>query len=208
MIMPESSDLTIKQNKLIISLLGRLAFPEEKLKELLKKNSKRPEQMIKAYNLCDGKHTTAQIAKRLTGMTGRSVNIATERWEELGIIINLGERGKGKEVIPLHLYKLGDDQKLQKENLDEIKILLEEIRNLLLFANQDKIEERKLQLLQPNSVEKQIYNLCNGENSISDIVSKTKKKNDNVKKVLSNLRKKGLIRTIYSKDKITYQKNF
>lgn len=98
-----------KQNNAIISLLGRLAFPEAKIKEILKKNSKKPEQMIKAYNMCTGELTTNQIAKKLTGITSKSLNVATLRWEEAGIIINLGERGRGKDVIPLHLYKLGSD---------------------------------------------------------------------------------------------------
>jgi predicted transcriptional regulator len=97
---------------------------------------------------------------------------------------------------------------LSEESLSEIKILLQEIKDLLLFINQDKIEERKLNLLEPNSVEEKIYNLCNGENSISDIANKIHKKNNNVKAVLSNLRKKGLIRTTTTENKTAYQKNF
>ena len=98
-----------KQNKVIISLLGRLAFSEDKILSILKKNSKKPEQMIKAYNMCNGEQTTNEIAKKLTGITNVSLNSATLRWEENGILINLGERGQGKNVIPLHLYKLGSD---------------------------------------------------------------------------------------------------
>lgn len=97
-----------KQNQVIISLLGRLAFTEEKIRSILTKNSKRPEQMIKAYNLCDGNLSINQITKKLNGITNVALNSATLRWEENGILINLGERGKGKDVIPLHLYKIGD----------------------------------------------------------------------------------------------------
>lgn len=100
-------EMIAKQNKIIISLLGRMAIPENKLEEILTKGAKRPDQMVKAYNLCNGERTTAEIAKMVTGITGRALNIATERWEEDGIIFNLGERGKGKEIKPLHLYKLG-----------------------------------------------------------------------------------------------------
>lgn len=99
-----------KQNKIMISLLGRLALPEEKLKTILVKNAKKPQQMVKAYNFCDGTLTTNEIAKKLTGITSRALNIATERWEDNGIIINLGERGRGRNVIPLHLYKIGDGE--------------------------------------------------------------------------------------------------
>lgn len=104
-------DLTAKQNRLIISLLGRLVFSEDKLKEIIKKNSKRPEQMIKAYDLCDGKLTTGQIAKKLTGVTPQALNKATSRWEENGIVMNLGDSGKGNEKIPLRLYKLTESDK-------------------------------------------------------------------------------------------------
>ena len=97
-----------KQNKVIISLLGRLAFSEDKLREILTKNSNKPEHMIKAYNLCTGEVTTNEIAKKLTGITNVALNAATLKWEENGILINLGERGQGKNVIPLHLYKLGN----------------------------------------------------------------------------------------------------
>lgn len=102
------SDELYKQNQIIISLLGRLAFPEKKLKEIITNNSHRPTQLIKAYNLCDGKLTTNQIASKISGITSRAINDATMKWEENGIIINLGERGKGKDIIPLHLYKIGE----------------------------------------------------------------------------------------------------
>lgn len=97
------------QNQIMISLLGRLAFPEDKLREIITKNSKKPEYMIKAYNRCTGDATTNEIAKELTGITNVALNIVTIKWEEKGILINLGERGKGKDVTPLHLYKLGED---------------------------------------------------------------------------------------------------
>ncbi|MGI0072604.1 MAG: hypothetical protein ACREA3_02185 [Nitrosotalea sp.] len=104
--MNKISDLATKQNKMIISLLGRVAFPENKLKSIITKNSKKPDLMVKAYNLCTGDLTTNEIAKKLTGITNVSLNEATLKWEENGILLNLGERGQGKEVIPLHLYKL------------------------------------------------------------------------------------------------------
>jgi hypothetical protein len=104
--MNEISDLILKQNRLIISLLGRLAFPDDKLTSAITRNSKKPETMIKAYNLCTGALTTNQISKKLKGITNRALNQATLKWEENGILLNLGERGKGKDVIPLHLYKL------------------------------------------------------------------------------------------------------
>ncbi len=107
--MNEMSDLIVKQNKLIISLLGRLAFPEDKIKTIITKNSKKPDLMVKAYNLCTGNITTNDIAKKLTGITNVALNEATLKWEENGILINFGDRGQGKEVIPMHLYKLGEN---------------------------------------------------------------------------------------------------
>lgn len=106
--MSETLDLS-NQNKMIISLLGRLVFPESRLKEIITKHGKKQKQMISAYNLCNGDLTTQQIANKVVGITARALNTATLKWEEAGIIIISGERGKGKDFRPLHLYKLGDE---------------------------------------------------------------------------------------------------
>ena len=97
---------------------------------------------------------------------------------------------------------------MSEKKLNEIKELLEDIKNILLFINQEQIQQQKEKLIQKNSVEKIIYNLCDEEHTISDMVEKSKKKNDNVKKVLSNLRQKGLIKTTKKDTKTVYKKQF
>ncbi len=97
---------------------------------------------------------------------------------------------------------------MSEQKLNEIKELLEELKDLLVFINQEKIQEQKKKLIQKNSVEAIIYDLCDEENTISDMVEKSGKKNDNVKKVLSNLRQKGLIKTTKKDTKTVYKKQF
>ena len=55
-----------KQNEMIISLLGRIAFPEEELKKRITANSKKPIISLKAYNLCDGKTGLTEITKSIS----------------------------------------------------------------------------------------------------------------------------------------------
>jgi DNA-binding MarR family transcriptional regulator len=92
------------QNEVIISLLGRLVFPEEKLKQLITKNSKKPNEMIKSYNCCDGKRSVSQIAKKC-GVAQPSLKLAVDRWENEGIIVKHEVKN---EVWPLRLYKIGE----------------------------------------------------------------------------------------------------
>lgn len=80
--------------------------------------------------------------------------------------------------------------------LTEIKLLLEDIKALLLVINQDKLDEMKKRLLKPGSVESQVYELCDGTNTIQDIATKIKKSPENVGAVISSLRRKGIIKTV------------
>ena len=102
------SEIIFKQNQMIISLLGRVTFPEDKLKKIITKNSKKPKQLVKAYNLCDGTLTIPKISSKIEGVTSRSLQDAIIKWEEHGIILNIAKKGKGIPAIPIHLYKIGD----------------------------------------------------------------------------------------------------
>jgi len=102
------NEMLFKQNQMIISLLGRLVFTEEKLKKIITKNSKKPKQLIKAYNLCDGTLTIPKISSKIEGVTSRALNDAIIKWEENGIILNIAKKGKGISVIPFNLYKIGE----------------------------------------------------------------------------------------------------
>ena len=78
---------------------------------------------------------------------------------------------------------------------DEIKTLLEDIKGLLLLANQDKLDETKKRLLKPGSIERQVYELCDGTNTTQVIASKIQKSSEYAAAVVSTLRRKGLVRT-------------
>ncbi len=93
---------------MIISLLGRLAFPEEKLVSLIQKNAKKPEEIVKAYNLCKGDLTITQIAKK-SGISQPALSGAIEKWQNLGIIMIDSNLKKGFEQKPHHLYEVNSE---------------------------------------------------------------------------------------------------
>jgi len=95
----------IKQNKFIISLLGRMVFPEEKLIEIIQKNSKKPKEILKAYNLCNGKLPLREIAKK-SGVADTSLGQAILKWKKNGIILVEDSQGKGVEIKPMKLYEV------------------------------------------------------------------------------------------------------
>ena len=99
------SDQIEKQNELIISLLGKLVYKNNELKELVMKGSKKPNEMVSAYNLCDGKTTITEISKK-SHVTIAALSFAVDRWEELGIIYK--KMGKGNQVWPLRLFKIDE----------------------------------------------------------------------------------------------------
>jgi cell division septum initiation protein DivIVA len=79
---------------------------------------------------------------------------------------------------------------------DEIKTLLEDIKGLLLVANQDKLDEMKKKLLKTGSIESQVYELCDGENTTQVIAERIQKSQEYTGAVTSTLRRKGLVRTV------------
>lgn len=81
------------------------------------------------------------------------------------------------------------------EKLDEIKTLIEDIKGLLLLANQDRLDEMKKRLLKPGTVENQVYDLCDGATT-QEIATKVQKAPEYVNAVVSTLRRKGLVRTV------------
>jgi len=92
----------IKQNEIIISLLGRIAFKPEEIRKIVTHKKKNPENYIKGYNACDGKHSLSQIAE-IVGVTPGTLSPILAEWEELGIIYEV-ERAGGKfykKIFPI-----------------------------------------------------------------------------------------------------------
>ncbi len=95
-------EIVLRQNTLIISLLGRIAFPKDTLKELVQRGSKKPREILLAYNSCDGNTSISEIAQK-AGITQPSLSIAVDKWESQGIILKLGSRN---EVRPQKLFEI------------------------------------------------------------------------------------------------------
>jgi len=92
----------IKQNEVIISLLGRIAFTPEQVREIVTVKKRNPKNYIKGYNACDGKHTLSEIAT-IIGVTPGTLSPILVEWEEIGIICEV-ERPNGKfykKIFPI-----------------------------------------------------------------------------------------------------------
>lgn len=84
----------IKQNEVIISLLGRIAFTPKKVRDIVTYKKQNPQNYIKGYNACDGKHSVSDIAK-IVGVTPGTISPILAEWEEIGIIYEV-EKPRGK----------------------------------------------------------------------------------------------------------------
>jgi len=92
--MNEELKKIIKQNEVIISLLGRIAFTPDKVRDIVTRKKQNPQNYINGYNACDGKHSVSDIAK-IIGVTPGTISPILAEWEEIGIIYEV-EKPKGK----------------------------------------------------------------------------------------------------------------
>jgi len=84
----------VKQNDAIITLLGRMAFKPQDIKEIVIRKKQNPNRYIQGYNACDGEHTVTQIAT-VVGVKKPTIVPILQEWEELGIIREI-EKPEGK----------------------------------------------------------------------------------------------------------------
>jgi hypothetical protein len=73
-----------KKAEIMISLLGRLCFPEDKLRNLIVRNKRNPEAYVRGYNACNGRRAVNEIA-RIVGVTSGTLVPILQEWERLGI---------------------------------------------------------------------------------------------------------------------------
>jgi DNA-binding MarR family transcriptional regulator len=92
--MSEDFKKIIKQNETIISLLGRMVFDKEKVREIVTYKKRNPEKYIEGYNACDETHSVSDLA-RIIGVTEGTLSPILAEWEEIGVIRE-AERPKGK----------------------------------------------------------------------------------------------------------------
>lgn len=84
---------------------------------------------------------------------------------------------------------------MSEEKPNEIIDLLEDIKQLLILTNQEKLDEVKKELLTPGSNGEKVYKLCDGKCD-NDIISKKSGLGKPIVNArLSDLRNKGLIKT-------------
>jgi len=98
----EKLDKIIHQNEVVISLLGRIAFTKEAVREIVTQRKQNPENYIRGYNACDGKHTLSELAKIIEVKPGTLSPILSD-WEEIGIIYEVQKAGGKyyKKIFPI-----------------------------------------------------------------------------------------------------------
>lgn len=92
-----------------------------------------------------------------------------------------------------------------KELLEKLQQTMEDIKAILLLANQDQLEAAKKNLLKSGSLEQQVYDLCDGENTNQTIANELNKPEKNIRAAISNLRQKGLIKNVEKNNQKFYE---
>lgn len=80
----------IEQNNAIIALLGKKAFTNEEVLNIIvsgKQKIKR-QKYVEGYNACDGEHSVSDIAK-IVGVAQSTLSPVLQGWEEIGIIYSV-----------------------------------------------------------------------------------------------------------------------
>ena len=84
----------------ILATTARQTFSPARLVEIIGLGAGEKQQ--RAYNLCDGSRTQADIAKEL-GLDQSNFSKTMARWSDEGIIVRVDEK---RDMRPLHVYPL------------------------------------------------------------------------------------------------------
>lgn len=82
----------------ILATVARQTFSSATIIEIINAG----EKQRRAFNLCDGSRTQAEIAKEL-GLDQGNFSKSLGRWIDEGIVIRVGEK---RDARPLHVYPL------------------------------------------------------------------------------------------------------
>lgn len=102
-----STERIEKQNEVIISLLGRMAFTPEAIAQIVIKRKKNPEKYVEGYNACDGRKNVNELAA-IIGVDQSTLSPILQEWEELGIIYQVSGNLKAryyKRLFPIEMIK-------------------------------------------------------------------------------------------------------
>ena len=92
--------------------------------------------------------------------------------------------------------------------LKNMETTLKDIRALIALAFQDRLIEKKKELLKEGSVKKKVYELCDGTRTKDDLARTLKKSTDYVSSYLTILRREGLIHIVEKEGKQVYEQVF
>jgi len=100
--MNEEYKKIIKQNEIIISLLGRMAFDKKEVRNLVTEKKRNPEGYVEGYNACDGNRSVSDLTE-IIGVTQGTLSPILSDWEEIGIIYEVEKKGGKfyKKLFPL-----------------------------------------------------------------------------------------------------------
>lgn len=92
----------IKQNEIIISLLGRVVLKPEEVRRIVEFKKRNPQNYVNGYNACDGKHSVSEIAN-VVGVTQGTLSPILAEWESIGIIYEVEKPGAKfyKKLYPI-----------------------------------------------------------------------------------------------------------
>lgn len=85
-------ETVLKQNEVIIALLGRTIFNEAELIDTITKNKQKTKDYLGGYNACDGEHSLSDVAK-IVGVSKTTLSPILSEWEKLGIIYEVTKKG-------------------------------------------------------------------------------------------------------------------
>jgi len=92
----------VRQNEVIISLLGRLAFKPEDVRTIVEKKKRNPQNYVNGYNACNGENSVNELAN-IVGVTQGTLSPILSDWEEIGIIYEVEKAGGKfyKKLFPI-----------------------------------------------------------------------------------------------------------
>lgn len=84
----------------ILAILARQAIAPARLAEII--GTTAGEKQHRAFNLCDGTRTQAEVAREL-GLDPSNFSKTLARWVNEGIVVRIGDN---RDARPMHVYPL------------------------------------------------------------------------------------------------------
>lgn len=93
MVDSDTAATILVQNEVIISLLARLSFGTDGVRDVVVEKKRDPTGYIQAYNALDGTASAVDVAK-LAKVDKSTMSQVLKRWASLGIVYDVGETSK------------------------------------------------------------------------------------------------------------------